>query len=102
MTKKRHITNLTRKNVLTVVGARIPPTVRRPDLYYYGIRHGDNWEPATVERFVYVNFWGTVITAKPLNIDDGTEANTMLPDFIDLNTKQRALLYEKSDRKEDL
>jgi hypothetical protein len=51
--------------------------------YGYAIRHSDvNWsKPVTVEKFVFCNFWGTLLSKKPLD-------KFFKPDFITLSKKE--------------
>jgi len=48
--------------------------------YMYHLRHDEeNWNrPISIENFVFVNFFGTIFTNKPLNIDRN--------DYIDVNS----------------
>ncbi|OGP23904.1 MAG: hypothetical protein A2X99_05740 [Deltaproteobacteria bacterium GWB2_55_19] len=49
---------------------RIPDAARDPKLHYYELRHGDcDWAtPCTIEKRVFVNFWGTIATSKEINL----------------------------------
>lgn len=42
-----------------------------PDMYIYDIRHDDSENPSTIEQHVQVNYWGTLISDKPINLSDG-------------------------------
>lgn len=35
--------------------------------HYYEIRHADDFEPATIERYVHVNYWGYLLSEEPLD-----------------------------------
>lgn len=41
-----------------------------PELYAYDVRHGDDGWECEIEEFVFVNHFGTVITKKPLPLDE--------------------------------
>lgn len=44
-----------------VVESRIRSDEKRDDLFYYHLRHGDEWgEPVSLEDYVFVNHWGTI------------------------------------------
>lgn len=58
------------KHIIDVFeGERIPLNERDPRYHYYEIRHDEEWEPATVEKKVLVNFWGTIATDTDLGIE---------------------------------
>lgn len=60
------------KEILShVCDSRIPESMKNPKLHYYEVRHNDmDWsEPETLETCVTVNFWGTVITTRPVNFN---------------------------------
>ena len=52
---------------------RIPIKDRDPKLHYYEMRHSESdWtQPIGIEGFVFVNFLGTLVTNKPLELEDG-------------------------------
>ncbi len=52
---------------------RIPSTERDPNLFYYELRHsGSDWSvPVNLEKSVLVNFWGTLVSDKPYQLNDG-------------------------------
>ena len=64
---------------------------RLPHLYYYEMRHPDNdlSIPATVERFVLVNFWGTLISTEPLDFQKDPASG--LDEYIDLSEEESEL-----------
>lgn len=57
-------------NILSV-SEKIIPKENRHNGFYYDLRHGDNdWvTPVTIEKSVVVNYWGTIVTEKPLAFD---------------------------------
>ncbi len=81
-------------NILMVSEFRIHENARDPGLFYYDIRHGDDWgDPVTVEKTVFVNFFGTVVTAAPLELNDRQEGESM-PDYLDLTPEEKDTLIE--------
>ena len=54
--------------VLYIREGRIKREERYDDFHYYDMRHDDNdWsEPITIEKAVGVNFFGTLVTNKPI------------------------------------
>jgi hypothetical protein len=46
------------------------PKERTPDKFYYGIRHEDSDldMPITLEPSVVVNYWGTIVCDKPIDL----------------------------------
>ena len=83
-------------NILRVTESRVPEQERLPGLFYYEVRHGDDWgTPLTIEKHVLVNFWGTVVTTAPLELKDRLEGEMML-DYLDLTPKERNLLISMS------
>lgn len=85
-------TRLDAVNILKVTESRVPEQERLPGLFYYEVRHGDDWgRPVTIEKHVLVNFWGTVVATAPLELKDRLEGETM-PDYLDLTPKDRSLL----------
>lgn len=82
-------------NILKVTESRISEQERLPGLFYYEVRHGDDWgRPLTIEKQVLINFWGTVVANAPLELKDRLEGETM-PDYLDLTPKERSLLISK-------
>jgi len=80
------------RNILKVTESRVPEQERLPGLFYYEVRHGDDWgRPLTIEKQVLVNFWGTVVATAPLELKDRLEGETM-QDYLDLTPKERSLL----------
>lgn len=73
MTNKRK--RIQPEDVVAVVeGGRIPKKDRDPKLYYYEMRHnGYDWtQPIEIEQcVVYVNYLGTLVTNRPLDLTDG-------------------------------
>ena len=66
---KARINNI---DCLVCYDERVPAEKAPPDFpYMYHIRHDeDNWTlPITLERFVLVNFFGTVFMKEPLEFD---------------------------------
>jgi len=47
----------------------------------------------TVEKTVLVNFFGTVVTAAPLELNDRQEGESM-PDYLDLTPEEKDTLIE--------
>ena len=77
---------------------RIPPEKTPQGYpYLYHIRHDDNnWiRPVTIERFVVVNFFGTVFMKEPIEIDEGgyLEINHFKHDYVEF--KISGELFEK-------
>ncbi len=72
---------------------RIAPEEKDPALFYYGIRHvdGDWGTPATIEPFVAVNFWGTLISTNSLSDLFKTA------DYYDLEPEQVSVLFNQAD-----
>lgn len=50
-------------------------------LYAYDIRHGDSGNPATLEKYVVVNHFGTVILNRPIALTKGDYRRAKLRDF---------------------
>lgn len=71
--KKKKV-RLEPRNILCVTPNRISEKDRHSDLYYYQMRHGElDWDtPITIEKFVFANFYGTIITAIPLELTNDT------------------------------
>lgn len=83
-------------NILRITESRVPEKERLPGLFYYEVRHGDDWgRPVTIEKQVLVNFWGTIVASAPLELKDRLEGETM-PDYLDLTSKERNLLISMS------
>lgn len=57
-----------RGNDVYITDLRIKKVDRSPNLFYYDLRHSDEdfSVPCTVEDFVIVNHWGTMISTKDL------------------------------------
>ncbi len=60
-------------HIVKVLEARVPLEKRKPLYHYYECRHSESdWtQPYIVENVgsgVFCNFWGTIVTAKPLSI----------------------------------
>lgn len=45
--------------------------LKKAGFFVYEIRHGDDGEPATVEKNVFVNFYGTLLSPKEIRLEDG-------------------------------
>ena len=52
-----------------------------PGLFVYDIRHGDNGNPATLEKNVLVNHYGTVILNRPIALTRGDYRRATSRDF---------------------
>ena len=62
---KRKLTTFT----CSLSSKRIKPSDRCPRLFYYDIRHGDDWgTPLNIESEVFVNHWGTLISNVDLSL----------------------------------
>lgn len=90
--KKKKV-RLEPRNILYVTTNKIPEKNRHNDLYYYEMRHGesDRDTPVTIEKFVLVNFYGTIITAIPLELTDEDEKDP----YLTLKPKERQYLRER-------
>lgn len=56
----------------TVTNNRIPLHLRSEALYYYEIRADVNLgTPASIEKFVICDFWGTLTTSEEITLPDG-------------------------------
>lgn len=82
--------NLLLRGVEIIKGTclRIPPNERIPELHYYDIRADDesNGIPCTLERFVFINHFGTIATAQPLPLDEDGQ--------LLLTEEEQAVIYE--------
>lgn len=77
------------KHIVKVYQKRIPLKKRNPKYFYYEIRHDDNnWEPATIEEKVAVNFWGTLVSKADLK-------SYMKDNYYALTDEDIDTLYEK-------
>lgn len=58
--------------VVIFTNARIDRDTVPFDLYCYDVRESEGFsgDPATLEKFVSVNHWGTIISMKPFPLDD--------------------------------
>lgn len=67
---------------------------RHPELYYYEMRHGGlDWDtPITIEDFLAVNFYGTLVTCVPLELTDNQPGEAA---YIKLKLKEREYLRER-------
>ena len=67
--------------VIHVTSAHIRQDEREVDLYYYDIRHSDqDWsDPVTIEPFVMVNHFGTIVTTEPIEFPTHEEEAPYLP-----------------------
>ena len=71
---------------------RVRAEQRNPALFYYEIRHGDDWDhPETLERSVFVNFWGTLTST--VNLRDLFKKR----DYFEFKPNHRDVLYEHCD-----
>lgn len=52
-------------------GVRIGTKDMTPGLHYYQCRHAEmDWAfPVTIEKYVMVNFWGTIATKEPVALN---------------------------------
>lgn len=93
--KKEKKVRLLPQNILRVTESRIPKNKRHPDLYYYGMRHGElDWDtPITIEDFVAVNFYGTLVTCVPLELTDNQPGESA---YLKLKPKEREYLRERA------
>jgi hypothetical protein len=74
--KKERFTTASICNIpALVVESRINKDVIPPNVYGYQIRHIDeDWSvPSSIKEYVLVNFYGTVLTKKPLPLDKNGE-----------------------------
>lgn len=56
-------------NVLEVHEGRVPKHERQNDKFYYNMRHGDNMaEPVSIEKGVFFNHFGVLVTDAPLEV----------------------------------
>ncbi|AIF68430.1 hypothetical protein GZ22_18575 (plasmid) [Terribacillus saccharophilus] len=63
-------------DVVLIIKARLKRDTRDKDLYYYDIRHGDDWTtPVCLERGVMANFYGTMVTLQPIKELHKTDDN---------------------------
>lgn len=88
------------KNIVEIYeGKRIPAEVRRHDMYYYELRHGEPyWSlPLTVERAVWVNYWGTIVCRELVDLpeDYGDGAR-----YMSLSRKNGEKLVEMAQEQE--
>lgn len=60
-------------NVLDILESRIKGKDRKDGVYYYDIRHSDSgFEPATIEKSVWVNHMFTIVLESELDLgEDG-------------------------------
>ncbi len=78
-----------------VCDSRIPIETKKPELFYYGIRHSDEdcGRPSTIEERVIVNHWGTLVTTKELDFRG--------LNYIALNDKQIESIMESEATQEE-
>lgn len=68
MRKKMKLNKMTfRGDKVWITDLRIKPSDRINDLYYYDIRDNSEGEPCSIEDFVMVNHWGTIVSTKNLD-----------------------------------
>lgn len=89
---KRALFELRGVPVVKTTSLRIPQEERNPDLHYYNLRHADdNWfEPISVEHFVMVNHCGSIVTTRPLELNDGITSNP----YLDLTEEEGYLISQ--------
>lgn len=84
-------TMLFRKQKICFTPHRIKEADRKPNKYYYELRHGDDWgEPETIEKSVMVNFYGTIIADKPITLKEKSY-NSEEPDYTVLKKKEKQI-----------
>lgn len=95
MGQQKKQSRLAPQNVLLALDARTPKNERHPDLYYYEMRHGGlDWDtPITIEDFVAVDFYGTLVTCVPLELTDNQPGEAA---YIKLKLKEREYLRERA------
>ena len=77
---------------IEIRSTRIKPTERDGSLYYYDIRHDEDWDnPVTIEKKVIVNHWGTLVST--VNLDALFESE----DYVNITPEQQSLIYEHVD-----
>jgi hypothetical protein len=78
--------------VIHVTGARIRQEDRQEGLYYYDIRHSDeDWGyPCTVEPYVLVNHFGTMVTTEPIEIEPDENGDV----YLEITDEERELIWE--------
>jgi hypothetical protein len=66
--------------VIHVTSSRIRQEQRDMDLFYYNLRHAEeDWsEPVTVEPYVLVNYFGTIVTTEPIPFESDDHGNAYL------------------------
>lgn len=49
---------------------RVSQKDRSSKMFYYEMRHADDWsQPVSLEKFVFCNFFGTLISSKKISDD---------------------------------
>lgn len=74
--------------VVFIRGGRIFKENRHDDLHYYDMRHGDDGDwgtPVCLEHSVWANYFGTLVTTKPIPSLEITEENKDTWLFVDLD-----------------
>ena len=72
--------------------ASVPKEERLPHLFYYDMRHGENWcKPNTIEKFVGANHCCTLISNVDLSV------LFIRQDYYKVNNKMRDIIYNKLD-----
>lgn len=66
-----------KRQIVTVIEDRVPKRKRETGKFYYEMRHTDtDWSlPVTIEKGVMINFWGTLVTNKPLKMGPYDQIN---------------------------
>lgn len=57
--------------ILITTSGRIKQAERKPNIYYYDIRHSDEdgFEPVTIEKRVIVNHFATIGVKRPIHLN---------------------------------
>lgn len=76
--------------VVVAVALRIHLADRVDGLYYYNVREDDDGSPYSLEKFVFVNHFGTIATSEPIELlevpANGDVANSIILSDDDINT----------------
>jgi L-rhamnose isomerase len=78
--------------VVQVTGARIRQEDRQEGFYYYDIRHSDDdWGyPCTVEPYVLINHFGTIVTTQPIEFEPDENGDA----YLEITDEERELIWE--------
>lgn len=82
--------------VVEVTCRRIRQSEEQEGLHYYRIRHtDDDWgQPWSVEKYVLVNHYGTVVTSEPIPYLEETPSESEGKRYIELTEDEIQFIFE--------